>query len=88
MCLFLGETQGRELLGRNSSISLVRQPSEEVVILKRSQVRWLCSVTEWGKQKAGASLRCGEQQEHVSSRDVRTRASVQLESGSFLMTEL
>ena len=76
--MFLGETQGRELLGRNRSISLVRQPSEEVVILKRFQVRWLCSVTESGKQEAGASLRCREQQEHVSSRDVRTRASVQL----------
>lgn len=88
VCLFLGETQGRELVGRNRFISMVGQPSEEVVILKRSQVRWLCSVTELGKQEAGASLRCREQQKHVSSRDVRTRASVQLESGSFLMTEL
>lgn len=76
LCLFLGETQGRERLGRNRSISLVRRPSEEVVILKRSQVRWLCSVTELGKQEAGASLRCREQQGHVSSRDVRTRASI------------
>lgn len=80
VCLFLGETQGRELLGRNRFISLVGQPSEEVVILKRSQVRWLCSVTESGKQEAGASLSCREQQKHVSSRDVRTRASVQLTS--------
>lgn len=52
------------------------QTAEEVVILKRSQVRWLCSVTESGKQEAGASLRCREQQEHVSSSDVRTRASI------------
>lgn len=41
-------------MGRNRFISLVGQLSEEVVILKRSQVRWLCSVTESGKQEAGS----------------------------------
>lgn len=73
-----GRIQVRKLLGSNRCISLVGQPREEVVTLKRFQVRWLCSSTESEKQEAVAPLRCRERQGHVSSRDVRTRASVQL----------
>lgn len=39
VCLCCGRTQGRKITGSNKRcISLVRQPSEEVVILRTSQI--------------------------------------------------
>lgn len=58
---------------------LVGQPSEEVVVLRSQAAVLICRVREAGSRSLS---------EMQSGRDVRIRASVQLESGSFLITQL
>lgn len=85
----LGRTKSGKILGSTKRcISLVRQPSEEVVILQTSQIEnTVLSTESWGSSRS-FSVRLKIATGILLLQEVRTRVSVQLESGSFLMTEL
>lgn len=87
----MGRTQSGKILGSNKRfISLVRQPSEEVVILRTSQIENMVLIYGESESSRSFSVRLKTATGILvfSSREVRTRASVQLDSGSFLMLEL
>lgn len=86
----MGRTQSGKILGSNKRfISLVRQPSEEVVILRTSQKENMILIYgESGSSRNFCETEGSNRNTCFSSREVRTRASVQLDSGSFLMLEL
>lgn len=76
----MGRTQSGKMLGSNKRfISLVRQPSEEVVILRTSQIENTVLIYgESGSSRNFCETEDSNRNTCFSSREVRTRASVQL----------